>query len=208
MEKQEITLRDLLINWKANNWPPENLRQQGDLPIFSGGHAAVSEFGQSLADIMALLSEHVYDNCRGRVPRWMSIPKIFFSVERINLVTATAKDSRRFTSVDSLFAECGKFSDVDKEKLTLALQANPERVLVAHKSFVDMRAYIYVKGERSPKRVHFYESGLVVAVTEKFIFQDHRKAVRVQRNDAYANLIAGNSRGWEVFLSLDAPEKS
>lgn len=196
---------DRVLNWKLTNWPPKDMRKCGELPIYIGRHDAVTEFYLSLGQVMAAVSDHILDECRGKTPRWMAVPKVIFGVERINLAKAPAKASRRFTDTAELVKRCGMFESVDIRKLDMWLQANPAGELVAHKPFVDMRAYVFARGE-SPKRVRFYESGLVVAAPEgqEIVMQDHRATIRSKRSDAFSEPMARNLRGWEVFPVPDA----
>ncbi|AYK20498.1 hypothetical protein [Aeromonas veronii] len=138
----------------------------GELPIYIGDHEAVTAFALSLGEVMAAVSDHIFDECRGKTPRWMAVPKVVFGVERLNLAKAPAKASRRFTELSDLVKRCGSFSDEDKRKLEDWFQRNPQGELVAHKPFVDMRAYVFTRGEARPKRLRFYESGLVLAPAE------------------------------------------
>lgn len=196
---------DRILNWKRTHWPPKNMRKCGELPIYIGSHEAVTDFYLALGQVVASVSDHIFDECRGKTPRWMAVPKVIFGVERINLAKAPAKASRRFSDTAELVKRCGMFEPVDVRKLDMWLQANPSGELVAHKPFVDMRAYVFARGE-SPKRVRFYESGLVVAAPEglEIVMQDHRTTIRSKRSDAFSEPIARNLRGWEVFPAPDA----
>lgn len=215
-----VTPGELVRAWKLANWPPR-MRRIGELPIYLGDHRQVSVLAESLAEMLTAVSEHIMDDCRGRTPRWMAIPKIVFGVQRLNLVDAKAKASKSFESVEALVTKCGMLLADDRKKLDQWMQRNAEGQLVAHKEFVDMRAYAYVLGERRPRRFRFYSAGLVVAAptgqevafedrrgTERearsgartsTVVQDHRKRVRMQRSDAYSEPLATTSRGWVVY---------
>lgn len=190
-----------VVDWKLAHWPPKGMKRCGELPIYIGDHEAVTAFALSLGEVVAAVSGHIFDECRGKTPRWMAIPKVVFGVERLNLVKAPAKASRRFTDVAELVKRCGSFSDDDKEKLESWLQRNPQGQLVTHKPFVDMRAYVFTQGESRPRRVRFYESGLVLArvAARDVVVQDHRETLRAKRSDALGAPIAQSSRGWEVY---------
>lgn len=192
---------DRLLNWKLAHWPPKGMKKCGELPIYIGDHEAVTAFALSLGEVMAVVSDHIFDECRGKTPRWMAVPKVVFGVERLNLAKAPAKASRRFTELSDLVKRCGSFSDEDKRKLEDWFQRNPQGELVAHKPFVDMRAYVFTRGEARPKRLRFYESGLVLAPAEglELIVQDHRGTIRSKRSDAFSAPMARSSRGWDVF---------
>jgi len=188
-----------LARWRAEHWPPKGLTQYGELPIYYGDHDAVAAFGETLAEAMLAAAPHIYDECRGATPRWMHVPKLFHDVERVNLAQAVAKASRRFGAVTALVAKCGAFGDAEVERLGVWLAGGESRELVAHRPFVDLRAYIFCRGQSRPARTRYYESGLVLAVREGFLIQDHRAAVRRQRADASASPLATNAAGWVVF---------
>jgi len=69
---------------------------------------------------------------------------------------------------------------------------------VAHKPFVDMRAYVFTRDETRPKRFRFHASGLVLAPAEaqEIVVQDHRETIRSKRSDAFSGPMAQSSRGW------------
>ncbi len=190
-----------LLQWKLAHWPPKGMKRCGELPIYIGDHEPVTAFALSLGEVMATVSDHIFGECRGKTPRWMAVPKVVFGVERLNLAKAPAKASKRFTELSDLEERCGSFSDEDKRKLECWFQDNPQGELVAHKPFVDMRAYVFTRGEVRPKRLRFFESGLVLAPADglEIVVQDHRETIRSKRSDAFSEPIAVSSRGWDVF---------
>lgn len=194
----------VLDGWRLKHWPPKSMRQCGDLPIYIGDHACVTAFAETLREAMASASDHVMDNCSGKVPRWLCVPKIVFNAERVNLVRATAKASESFDSIDSLPKRCGKFNARDVDALTQWLEAHPGEQLVAHKPFPDLRAYVFVTGEARAERVRYYRSGLVVSRSGggDVVVQDHRRAIRTQRSDALKTSLAKSDSGWEVFVPM------
>ena len=195
-----------LAQWRDAHWPPAHLRQYGELPVYIGDHETVTAFAETLADAMMVAADHIYDACRGRVPRWMQVPKIHFGVERLNVLKAPAKASKRFTSVTQLVAKCGDFPPADLARVEAWLRSHERAIAVAHKPFVDLRAYVFVSGKEEPERVRFHESGLVVAMADGFKVQDHRTTQRRKRRDALVEPLAANDRGWSVFGKI-APEK-
>lgn len=192
---------DRILQWKLTHWPPKGMRQCGELPIYIGDHGSVTAFSLSLGEVMAAVSDHIFGAGRGKTPRWMAVPKVVFDVERMNLTKAAAKESRRFTELSDLETRCGNFSDEARRKLQGWFQSNPQGELVAHKPFVDMRAYVFTRSEARPKRLRFYESGLVLAPAEgrEIVVQDHRETIRSKRSDALSEPLAVSSRGWDVF---------
>lgn len=192
---------DHIQRWRSANWPPKNMKQIAGLPIYVGVRDDVSEYALALGDVMMSVSGHIHDECRGKKPRWMAVPKVVMDVERLNLVKATAKASKRFVSVDELVKRCGKVSDVEAGQLQDWLRKHPSWDLVAHKECVDLRAYVFVAREDRPLRLRFYESGLVLCprAADQIQVQDHRGTIRAKRNDAYSSPMAHTANGWTVY---------
>jgi hypothetical protein len=178
------------------------LERYGELPIYLGDHERVSAFAETLADAMVGAASHVYDRCGGKVPRWMQVPKVHFGVTRLNIAQSVAKASQRFSSVTALLAKCGPFPEDDLAKVQAWLVQSELAEVVAHKPFVDMRAYVFTSEAEGPTRVRFYEAGLVIARSEGFVLQDHRNTLRRPRNDAYKERLAANDSGWTVFGTM------
>lgn len=203
----QISPSEQLQKWRASCWPPKGTRQFGELPIWVGDHEAVAAFAQILGNVMAATSDHIFDVCGGRTPRWMAVPKIIFGVLRLNLVKSYAKASKRFQADElaKLVKKCGSFDSTDFTKLEEWFQSHPTGELVAHKPFIDLRAYVFIKNDKKPKRMRFYESGLVVAPPDshEILIQDHTHTIRSKRSDAFASAIARSSRGWDIFPKGD-----
>jgi hypothetical protein len=197
-------LSELLAAWREANWPPQGMRPlaHGE-PVYQGTHAQLTKLSHSLREVMLKLESHIQDECGGRVPRWMSIPKLIFHVERINLVQTKAKASRRFADLTRLQAACGNFPPAKRAALAEWFDAHPGDELVAHRPFNDLRALIHVRGEPA-RRVRFHESGLVLAPPpdqDMVLVQDHRKVERQRRRDALADPLAVSSLGYTVFVA-------
>lgn len=192
---------DTLLHWRHENWPPKGMRQVLGLPIYIGAPKSVERLALSLGEVMGSVSDHVEEKCRGKTPRWMQVPKIVFRVERLNLVHATAKASKRFSSLAELTKRCGDFNQADGIEVERWVQENPLGQLVTHKAFDDLRAYVYVAGEAAPQRLRFFESGLIVApcVGDDVLVQDHREVVRSKRSDRYGAPLARTTKGWAVY---------
>lgn len=192
---------DKLLHWRHENWPPKGMRQFHGLPIYIGDPQSVERLALSLGEVMGDVSDHVEEKCRGKTPRWMQVPKIVFRVERLNIVLATAKASKRFSSLAELNKRCGDFLPGEGSKVERWVQENPLGQLVTHKEFDDLRAYVYVAGEGAPQRLRFYESGLIVApcVGDDVLVQDHRGVVRSRRSDRYGAPLARTFKEWVVY---------
>lgn len=185
-----------MARWREENWPPKRLRQYENLPLYFGNFEEVFAFYETLAG-MTGMADHIAE-LGGYKPRWLRRPKVEFGVRRVNLVSTTGKTSRRFTSVAKLMEKCGPFNEDQKQTILDALR-NPEHVIVAHKAIQDIRAYIFTDRNREPKRERFMKNGLVLAVEEGFLIQDHSRQFRTQRKDSYSNPIAENE-DWMVYV--------
>lgn len=197
-------LSELLATWREAHWPPAGMtRVVPNLPVYTGTHAQLSALSHALAGVMVKLEPHILDACDGRVPRWMAIPKLAFHVERLNLVQAAAKASRRFSDMVRLRASCGEFRQADLDLLTDWFASHPGQELVAHRPFQDLRAFVHVPGTPG-RRLRFYESGLAIAPPPgvTLVVQDHRGVIRGTRNDAFANPLARSTSGWLVYVPL------
>jgi hypothetical protein len=130
----------------------------------------------------------------------MAVPKLVFGVRRVTLVQATAKASKRLDSLDAVVKKFGQLKPETTRSLFKWMAANPSGYFVAHKPFTDLRAYVYVAGEGRPRRLRFYESGLVLAREPgiQLLKQDHREIVREGRSDALASPLA-MLKGWALY---------
>ena len=178
------------------------MRQIAELPIYVGSSEQVERFVQPLAEALLVAADHIYDHCGGKTPRWMRVPKICADVVRLNIVTATAKASKRFEDMAQLTAVCGDVDEAEARALRDWLDTDDEAELVAHKPFIDLRAYVFSAKDEEPQRIRFYESGLVIAAAEDFIVQDQRNVVRKQRSDMLREPLARTAKGWDVFARL------
>lgn len=195
------TPEELLTEWRASYWPPKGMRKLGELPIYIGEHEAVTALSASLGAVMALLSEHVINAQHNRAPRWMAIPKIEFLVARVNIVATTAKASRRFDSITKLEACCGALSVSGAARVREWFGEHVDGEVVAHKPFVDLRAYVFQAHGEAPKRYRFYQSGLVVSAPlgQEVLVQDNRRMVRAKRSDRLVDPMAVSSENWEIY---------
>jgi hypothetical protein len=92
----------LFRKWRNTHWPPKEMRSYLDLPLYIGTHEQVAKFSQTMGDVLLGLSSHIEDTCRGKIPRWLDVPKVSFDVLRVNLTKTIAKASKRFTDTDQL----------------------------------------------------------------------------------------------------------
>ena len=86
--------------------------------------------------------------------------------------------------------------------MTAVLDNDDDARLVAHREFIDLRAYVFCrdsKGEMlEPERVRFYRTGLIVHALPDFKIVDSRQTPRKRRNDAYNNPLADNGV-WKIY---------
>ena len=98
--------------------------------------------------------------------------------------------------------KCGEYTAQEIERMTAVFEADDEARLVAHREFIDLRAYVFCrdnKGEMlEPERVRFYRTGLIVHALPDFKIVDSRQTPRKRRNDAYSNPIANNDV-WKIY---------
>jgi len=203
MGASRSTAAELLNSWRSEHWPPKGMRRYHDLPIYLGDHLSVTALAESLSEVLALISDATVDGSKAAIPRWMALPKIEYLVERVNIVTAAAKASRHFESVKLLEKSCGKVLDEGTVKLQDWLNADPVNCLVAHKSFADLRAYVFTQHNDQPARHRFYQSGLVLAPVDggEVYMQDNRRIIRSKRSDALKAPLAETGGGWHIFAS-------
>ncbi|WP_139826206.1 hypothetical protein [Derxia lacustris] len=189
--------------WRAKWWdpgPPGLARLVDDLPIFHGSDAAVRDWTESLIALCGSIEAHINDRCRGRVPRWMRLPKVLFGVQSVTLVRSEAKDSSTFFSATEL-ADSIKtpLAPADHDLLREWLAAHRDGRLVMHRPFTDLAAFVYTAFEPRPRRVRFYEGGLVLAKAvgcERLVLDDHRGVLRKPRSNRYQHplLVLGTTR--------------
>lgn len=137
------------------------------------------------------------------LPASLEIPQFVYHVQRLHLTRTKAKESKNFGSVGALINKCGQYSEEEITNMTEILTKFPTARLVAHREFIDLRAYVFCrdnKGEMlNPERIRFYRTGLVIHHLDNFKIVDSRKTPRKTRNDAYKNPIANNDV-WKIFI--------
>jgi hypothetical protein len=202
IQKLADTLGPRIAKWRLENWPPKGINPYDGLPLYIGDYDRVSAFAETLAPIMAEMSSHIVDKCRGRIPRWMLIPRVGFEVTRINLTMATAKESKSFDTTTALSNRCGLLKLEVIQHIESELIRNPNLEIKAHRSFNDIRAYVWNKKEEMPSRFRFLDSGLVLSYAEvnSLNIQDNRRQLRKKRKDALKNPLGTTDSGWEVYL--------
>ncbi len=196
-----------IASFRDDQFPPPILTQLRDMPIYYGNLDEVQAYHalwQPLIDRAMQFYPSAYlppDHLP--LPASLEIPQFVFNVQRIHLTKTRAKESKSFGSGGALIAKCGEFSDAQTKRLEDVLRRDETAQLVAHRAFIDLRAYVFCKDSKGklldPERMRFYRTGLIVHALPDFKIVDSRQKPRKRRNDAYTNPLADNGV-WKVFL--------
>ena len=200
------TLQEDIASFRNQQFPPDILRQIRDMPIYEGNLAEVQAYQLRWQEILEralafypaayLPPDHL------PLPASLEIPQFIFNVQRLHLTKTLAKESKSFGSLAALTDKCGDYSDQDLERMAAVFDNDNEARLVAHRVFIDLRAYVFcrdAKGEMlEPERIRFYRTGLIVHALPEFKIVDSRQTPRKRRNDAYSHPLANNDI-WKVY---------
>lgn len=200
------TLQEDIANFRNEQFPPDILRQIRDMPIYEGNLKEVQAYQQRWQGLIDralefypaayLPPDHL------PLPASLEIPQFIYHVERLHLTKTRAKESKNFGSVGALTDKCGDYSSEEMERMAAVFANDDEARLVAHREFIDLRAYVFCrdpKGKRlDPERIRFYRTGLIVHALPDFKIVDSRQTPRKRRNDAYNNPIADNGV-WKIY---------
>ncbi len=200
------TLQEDIARFRGAQFPPDILRQIRDMPIYEGNLAEVQAYQQLwhnlLERAMAFYPATNLPPDYLPLPASLEIPQFIYHVQRLHLTKTHAKESKSFGSVGALTDKCGDYSADDIARMTAAFDKDDETRLVAHREFIDLRAYVFCrdnKGEMlEPERVRFYRTGLIVHALPDFKIVDSRQTPRKRRNDAYNNPLADNGI-WKIY---------
>ncbi|NHQ86826.1 hypothetical protein HA050_11920 [Iodobacter sp. HSC-16F04] len=201
IKTSSLSPEGLFRKWRNAHWPPKGMRSYPDLPLYIGTHEQVAEFSQTMGEVLLGLSSHIEDTCRGKIPRWLDVPKVSFDVLRVNLTQTIAKASKQFADTDQLVRRCGRFDANTLQLINAKLLENPFLYIVAHRPFHDVRAYVF-SSNSEPDRLHFLQCGLVLACTQPddLLIQDQRNIYRKRRKDAYGDSLGTSDTGWSIYL--------
>lgn len=203
------TLQADIAQFRNDFFPPPILRQIEDLPIFMGNRAEVQAYEQQWHSLIER-AKGFYPSAYLPpdylpLPASLEIPQFVYHVQKLHLTKTRAKESKNFGSVGALIAKCGEYPAEQVLAMEQALDKHPNGKLVAHREFIDLRAYVFcrdAKGELlEPERLRFYRTGLVIEALPEFKLVDSRQTPRKKRNDAYKNPIADNGV-WKVFVKF------
>jgi hypothetical protein len=200
------TLQEDIARFRDAQFPPDILRQIRDMPIYEGNLAEVQAYQQRWHNLLErAMSFYPAANLPPDylpLPASLEIPQFIYHVQRLHLTKTRAKESKSFGSVGALTDKCGDYSADDIARMTAAFDNDEDTRLVAHREFIDLRAYVFCrdnKGEMlEPERVRFYRTGLIVHALPDFKIVDSRQTPRKRRNDAYNNPLADNGV-WKIY---------
>lgn len=200
------TLQDDIARFRDAHFPPDILRQVRDMPIYEGNLAEVQSYKegwQALIDrAMTFYPSAYLPPDYLPLPASLEIPQFVYHVQRLHLTKTRAKESKSFGSVGALIDKCGDYTPQEIARMSAVFEANDEARLVAHREFIDLRAYVFCrdnKGEMlEPERLRFYRTGLIVHALPDFKIIDSRQTPRKRRNDAYNNPLADNGE-WKIY---------
>ena len=200
------TLQADIAAFRHEQFPPDILIQLDDMPIYKGNHDEVAAYEQRWQPLI--------DRALGfypaaylppdylPLPASLEIPQFVYHVQKLHLTKTRAKESKSFGSIGALIDKCGEFSSEEERRLTQALEGDEEARLVAHRDFIDLRAYVFCRDAKGkmldPERLRFYRTGLIIHALPDFKLVDSRQKPRKRRNDAYRNPLADNGV-WKVY---------
>lgn len=199
-------LQEDIASFRNQQFPPDILRQIRDMPIYEGNLAEVQTYQhqwQKLIDrAMAFYPAAYLPPDHLPLPASLEIPQFIYHVQRLHLTKTRAKESKSFGSVGALIDKCGNYTQEELERMASIFDNDDEARLVAHREFIDLRAYVFCrdhKGEMlEPERIRFYRTGLIVHALPDFKIIDSRQTPRKRRNDAYSNALADNNV-WKIY---------
>lgn len=195
-----------IAKFRHGHFPPQILRQIRDMPIYQGNHDEVKLYQQQWQPLidraLAFYPSAYLPPDHLPLPASLEIPQFIYHVQRLHLTKTRAKESKNFGSIGALVNKCGPFSDEEYRRLESVFEHNDTARLVAHREFIDLRAYVFCRNHKGellePERLRFYRTGLIIHVLPDFKVVDSRQKPRKRRNDAYTNLLANNGV-WKIY---------
>lgn len=200
------TLQEDIASFRDAQFPPDILRQVRDMPIYAGNLAEVQAYQQRwqalLERAIAFYPAAYLPPDHLPLPASLEIPQFIYHVQRMHLTKTRAKESTSFGSVGALTDKCGDYTPQELERMAAVFDHDGEARLVAHREFIDLRAYVFCRDHNGemlePERIRFYRTGLIVHALPDFKIVDNRQTPRKQRNDAYSYPLADNSV-WKIY---------
>lgn len=208
LDKQLISqLKQDIADFRHTHWPPEYLDQIRDMPIYRGDVDEVARYHAEWLPYFQRAYAFYPDAHVGKdalpLPSTLGLPVFVDQVQRLHLARTYAKESKSFGAVGTLLDRCGAYSDAEIQAMHAWFAAHPDGMLVAHRAFIDLRAYVFRVDAKTgedllPERVRFYRTGLVLTTRKDFDILDSREKPRKQRSDAYRDPLGYNGT-WTVF---------
>ncbi|ENU38944.1 hypothetical protein [Acinetobacter johnsonii] len=189
---------------RQNIWPPQNLANVGDLPIYYGTKAEVEDYYLQWTGLIEraqdlfqpFMEDEVLDAIH--LPSHLNLPLFYFHVDRIRINKTRAKESKSFRGIASLIEKCGQFEPEQVQAMRAWLDSDDNAALVAHREFIDLRTYVFQHGQSEYTRTRFYVNGIVLSTEAHFELVDARDKPRKQRSDSYNDPLADNNT-WKVY---------
>ena len=204
-------LKQDIADFRHQHWPPDTLypelTQIQDLPIYHASAEQVAHYRALWQPFFDRAYAFYPDAHIGPeslpLPSTLGLPLFVDQVERLHLTRTHAKESKSFGAVGTLVDRCGDYQADEIAAMKDWMDQHPEGQLVAHRAFIDLRAYVFCQHPITaesllPERVRFYRTGLVLSVLADFEQLDSRQKPRKQRSDAYQDPLGVNST-WTVF---------
>lgn len=195
-------LRTRIQELKAAIWPMDDAQEVEGLPLYWSGNESVEQYLKQWKAIcdeaLEIYAPIIDDGEEQAIPSHLEIPLMFTNVERIIINKSKAKESKTFRGVAALLEKCGSFKAEQVEAMKQWIEDDDRAALVAHREFIDLRAYIFLKGKDGYIRSRFYTHGLLLGALPGFKITDNRGKVRKERNDSFKDPIAENDN-WKVF---------
>ncbi|MEC7119262.1 MAG: hypothetical protein VXW65_05085 [Pseudomonadota bacterium] len=208
LDKQLISqLKQDIADFRHNHWPPEYLSQIRDMPIYRGDADEVARYRAEWQPYFERAYTFYPDAHVGKdalpLPSTLGLPVFVDQVQRLHLARTYAKESKSFGAIGTLIDRCGTYTEKEIQAMQDWFDANPDGMLVAHRAFIDLRAYVFRVDAKTgedllPERVRFYRTGLVLTTLKDFDILDSREKPRKQRSDAYQDPLGYNGT-WTVF---------
>lgn len=202
-------LKQDILELRSDIFPPLNLHNIDGLPIYLGNKQHFDQYLEKWIELIKKAGElsHPFDDPPDydvineiHFPVHFNLPVFARNVTRIILNKTLAKESVTFRSAAAVFEKCGSFDAADSDKIYEAF-LDDECVLVGHRPYNDIRAYLFYAGDQERHRTRFYNAGLIIGYPDEWKrieVADNRNNVRKQRSDAYVDPIAKNGT-WNIF---------
>ena len=168
-------LKQSILDLRNNIFPPQNLLTVDGLPIYYGEKKFVDEylaqwmdFYQKALELSSPFGDPIdlSEINEIHLPVHFNLPVFARNVTRMILNKTLAKESITFRSSADLFEKCGYFNREYTDLIYEYFDRDEDNVLVGHRPYNDIRAYLFYAGDEERHRTRFYNSGLVLGYPE------------------------------------------